>query len=1289
MRQRIWICGLLAVVGILGLCPGAVWGATRYVPSQYSTIQAAINASNWGDQVVVAPGTYQETIIFGGRAITVRSSDGAAVTTIDGQNLDRAVWMNSGESRLSVLDGFTITGGGIVIGWCQPTVKNCILANNTRDNGAGIRIDNASPLITDCLFSNNVAQLDEGGAIQAWGTGRPVIQRCTFTGNGNGTSGRGGAIHLNDPGLVATITDCTFTSNIASDGGALLFRYYNASVVKNCTFVENSGRYGGAVLVHDHSAPTFENCTFDRNSATDRSGALGGCAQSSTTLRACWFTANSCDWTSGAVMIWDSGTSLLIEDSHFADNISADQGGALCADGAGSVTVRRTTFARNSAHSSGGAVGIWWEASVTIEDSTFTQNAAYIGGAINNHNAQLSVARSDFDSNVANTGGAISTNSDLLVEQSVFTGNSAGTGGAIRADSTGSQIVRNCHFEGNYAIEGAAISKTGGNHLTVAGCVAVNNVDRGWMGTFQIFGGQAEITNTTIADNRVYWGAGINVYGGAVAAVANCIVHNNINNDSEPSSILVPPDSQCTVTYSDVQGGYAGEGNINADPLFADPDSGDYRLAAGSPCIDAGSNAEVPAELTTDIEGNERILDGDGNGSVIVDMGAYEIADCNGNTVPDYADIAAGTSSDLDGNDVPDECSGNFAYNVNLAKLYPTIGPAMAEAASGNEIIATAEAFENSPSIDFAGKAVYLHGTADVVQSAGGLIQLADNARLAPGQGYLLQVNGTLRTAVNTGSDVDAGVFELNSGGSLLARTGSNLTVWATDHNRLWGDTRIESNATLNLGGDTWNNGNFTVLTGGTLVTQPFFANDGLLTAIGAVINGQQIDTSNTMHLSAVRMVANSFYVPPSGTMIGYGEFYTDTTNDGLMTMTADTLLVGDLLNNPDAVIRIQIGTTTLIGSLTNLGTIIGDLQTTSTVAMAAAALDNAEVAEALEALGSPPVTGYQIAIQGDYAAGASSSLIMPAGAWKVSLTGRWDSAQDDHARFDMAEAELQLIGLATQTFEVMSKDVGPVEIGLDRTRPGHFPIGQVRIGPSATTVEIVDARDNDGQGQAACEALYVDILEIDAGATFSNPTCKVYYRTLVNHGTVTHPANLVQIGAVPPLIEAAVSRKAHGTAGEFAVNVLAANAVEGRRDGPTTLMVTFDQPIQGLGGLDHSDVALSSGTVSGLEIDDSRLTIQMSGAVNTQPLTVAFPGIAGLGGQVCEQSLCLGVLAGDATGDRTVNVLDLVQVRNVLNQVPTQSTFTRDVTADGAVNVLDLVAIRNVLNTALTENCP
>ena len=70
-----------------------------------------------------------------------------------------------------------------------------------------------------------------------------------------------------------------------------------------------------------------------------------------------------------------------------------------------------------------------------------------------------------------------------------------------------------------------------------------------------------------------------------------------------------------TVTYSDVQGAYSGTGNIDSAPLFVG--SGDYHLAASSPCINTGNN-DAPDLPATDKDGRPRIFDG------TVDMGAYE-----------------------------------------------------------------------------------------------------------------------------------------------------------------------------------------------------------------------------------------------------------------------------------------------------------------------------------------------------------------------------------------------------------------------------------------------------------------------------------------------------------------------------------------------------------------------------------------------------------------------------------------------------------------------------------------
>ncbi|MHC4991442.1 MAG: choice-of-anchor Q domain-containing protein [Planctomycetota bacterium] len=270
------------------------------------------------------------------------------------------------------------------------------------------------------------------------------------------------------------------------------------------------------------------------------------------------------------------------------------------------------TFADNSYHVViAGSV----DATAVLDGFTITAGNAdtapahQTGGGLDLLGASPTVRRCRFVGNTATYGGALhDDNGGTTLVDCLFSGNAASNfGGAVDCFSTNSQFV-NCIFTGNTALDGAAV------HCDF---------------------GIVTLTNCTISANTAAnRGGGVYLYTGVTLELANCILWDNAATlgGVESAQLYLTAAGNLPVVNQTCLEGWSGQhggvGNLGSDPFFADPDQRDYRLQARSPCVDAGSNAAVPEGITTDHAGRPRFVDGDGDGSVMVDLGAYEHQAC-------------------------------------------------------------------------------------------------------------------------------------------------------------------------------------------------------------------------------------------------------------------------------------------------------------------------------------------------------------------------------------------------------------------------------------------------------------------------------------------------------------------------------------------------------------------------------------------------------------------------------------------------------------------------------------
>ncbi len=637
-----------------------------YVPENYATIQAAIEAAEDADVIIVSPGTYMENINFNGKAITVASlfyttQDTSYITqtVIDGGQLGSVVTFDNGEGANSVLTGFTVTngystsvGGGIFTGnYCSPILNNLKINNNQAEwNGGGFYFGeycNAS--LEKLLVENNYSYYGGGGAYSYY---CDMIMEDSIIRN-NEAENAGGGIFSEETDLH--FEDVLIENNISQIGGGMYFNNGN-STLKNVFIYQNQA--GTAAGIFAEGLLYLENVTITANVAEESCGGLY-CGWNSVTFaeeinKRCSIYQNEAGIPWGidlysyyySLEVYLTAFSVLHPSSYYAapsNNFTFDIQFGITQQLDADLYISPAGDDENSGLAAESPFRTIEHAFELILASAEIPKTIYLGEGIYSSSSNGESFPLYLPDNIRLCGenrenviiDAESNNNVISLEHvdnvtvsglTVTNGNSY-YGAGIRCQEA-SPVLEDLKIINNNAnYSGGGIYVGNYSYPIMRNLVIAGNTADYYGGGiyFNDIYANCIIVNVTIANNTAgNQGGGIFTYYSDMTII-NSIFWNNI-----PEQVYnTGYHGYLTLAYADIQGGESGiegdfnditwlDGNIEEDPLFADVENGDYRLLEGSPCIDAGTSyLEIADSVLVNMSEDEYW-------GIAPDMGAYE-----------------------------------------------------------------------------------------------------------------------------------------------------------------------------------------------------------------------------------------------------------------------------------------------------------------------------------------------------------------------------------------------------------------------------------------------------------------------------------------------------------------------------------------------------------------------------------------------------------------------------------------------------------------------------------------
>jgi len=398
-----------------------------------------------------------------------------------------------------------------------------------------------------------------------------------------------------DSSAHITIRGITFQNGRGGDGGGLYVMVMSANItVEDSEFNSNSGSSGGgADLFSQQATLTLTNNTFSYNSSSIRGGGAHVFGRT-IDLTDNIFSHNSVDGNGGGIYVDRAWETITLTNNTFSDNSSSSSGGGAYIYPQGDeITAINNTFTDNSSGGWGGGVLAMIDpGTITFTNNTFSDNSGNLGGGfyISPGRGTASVANNTFTDNSADLGG-----------------------GTYISGHTGTTTLTNNIFNRNTAADygGGAYA-----YLLQLGSVNLTNNTFNDNSTVGDGGGLYvylwENTNTFNIYNNIIWG------NSAMGVAGDLYVHDDGDDDGLGADVNLYNNDYSVFDIYDGDSLHYGD-NIDQDPLL----SAAFHLQVDSPCIDTGKN-DAAGLPDYDFEGDLRILDGNDDGTAVVDMGADE-----------------------------------------------------------------------------------------------------------------------------------------------------------------------------------------------------------------------------------------------------------------------------------------------------------------------------------------------------------------------------------------------------------------------------------------------------------------------------------------------------------------------------------------------------------------------------------------------------------------------------------------------------------------------------------------